>query len=52
VLKKDGTPPNLSPAAARGPSGPADWGYLSAPPDDCDQHGRLAGEVAAALVKK
>jgi len=56
VLKKDGTPfPNLyaGGGAARGLSGPADWGYLSGSGLlMATNSGRLAGEAAAALVKK
>jgi len=56
VLKKDGTPfPNLfaGGGAARGLSGPADWGYLSGSGLLMATNlGRLAGEAAAALVRK
>ena len=56
VLRKDGTPfPNLfaGGGAARGLSGPADWGYLSGSGlMTATNLGRLAGEAAAALVKK
>ncbi|TAK82563.1 MAG: FAD-dependent oxidoreductase [Betaproteobacteria bacterium] len=56
VLRKDGTPfPNLfaGGGAARGLSGPADWGYLSGSGlMTATNMGRLAGEAAAALVKK
>src|SRR5512134_2436596 len=56
VLKTDGTPfPNLfaGGGAARGLSGPADWGYLSGSGlMTATNMGRLAGEAAAALVKK
>ena len=55
VLRKDGTPfPNLfaGGGAARGLSGPADWGYLSGSGlMTATNMGRLAGEAAAALVK-
>ena len=55
VLKKDGKPfPNLfaGGGAARGLSGPADWGYLSGSGLlMATNTGRLAGEAAAALVK-
>ncbi len=55
VLKKDGTPfPNLfaGGGAARGLSGPADWGHLSGSGLlMATNTGRLAGEAAAALVK-
>ena len=55
VLRKDGTPfPNLfaGGGAARGLSGPADWGYLSGSGLlMATNMGRLAGEAAAALVK-
>jgi len=55
VLRKDGTPfPNLfaGGGAARGLSGPADWGYLSGSGLLMATNlGRLAGEAAAALVK-
>jgi fumarate reductase flavoprotein subunit len=54
VLRKDGTPfPNLfaGGGAARGLSGPADWGYLSGSGLLMATNlGRLAGEAAAALV--
>ncbi len=54
VLKKDGTCfPNLfaGGGAARGLSGPADWGYLSGSGLLMATNlGRLAGEAAAALV--
>jgi fumarate reductase flavoprotein subunit len=56
VLRKDGTPfPNLfaGGGAARGLSGPADWGYLSGSGLLVATNlGRLAGEAAAALVKR
>lgn len=56
VLRKDGTPfPNLyaGGGAARGLSGPADWGYLSGSGLlMATNTGRLAGESAAALVKR
>jgi len=56
VLKKDGTPfPNLfaGGGAARGLSGPSDWGYLSGSGLLMATNlGRLAGEAAAALVKR
>ena len=56
VLKEDGTPfPNLfaGGGAARGFSGPADWGYLSGSGMmSATNLGRLAGEAAAALVKR
>jgi fumarate reductase flavoprotein subunit len=56
VLKKDGTPfPNLfaGGGAARGLSGPADWGYLSGSGLLMATNlGRLAGESAAALVRR
>jgi len=56
VLRKDGTPfPNLfaGGGAARGLSGPADWGYLSGSGlMGATNMGRLAGEAAAALVKR
>jgi len=56
VLRKDGTPfPNLfaGGGAARGLSGPADWGYLSGSGLLMATNlGRLAGEAAAALVKR
>lgn len=55
VLKKDGTSfPNLfaGGGAARGLSGPADWGYLSGSGLMMATNlGRLAGEAAATLVK-
>ena len=55
VLRKDGTPfPNLfaGGGAARGLSGPADWGYLSGSGlMTATNMGRLAGEAAAALAK-
>lgn len=55
VLRKDGTRfPNLfaGGGAARGLSGPADWGYLSGSGLlMATSMGRLAGEAAAALVK-
>jgi fumarate reductase flavoprotein subunit len=56
VLNKDGTPfPNLfaGGGAARGLSGPADWGYLSGSGLLMATNlGRLAGKAAAALVKR
>jgi fumarate reductase flavoprotein subunit len=56
VLRKDGTPfPNLfaGGGAARGLSGPSDWGYLSGSGlMTATNMGRLAGEAAAALVGK
>jgi fumarate reductase flavoprotein subunit len=56
VLRKDGTPfPNLfaGGGAARGFSGPADWGYLSGSGlMSAANLGRLAGEAAAGLVAK
>lgn len=56
VLRKDGTPfPNLyaGGGAARGLSGPADWGYLSGSGLlMATNSGRLAGEAAAAQVGK
>jgi len=56
VLRKDGTPlPNLyaGGGAARGLSGPADWGYLSGSGLlMATNAGRLAGEAAAAQVGK
>ena len=56
VLRKDGTPfPNLfaGGGAARGLSGPADWGYLSGSGlMTATNMGRLAGEAAAALVRR
>jgi len=55
VLRKDGTPfPNLfaGGGAARGLSGPSDWGYLSGSGlMTATNMGRLAGEAAARLVK-
>lgn len=55
VLRKDGAPlPNLfaGGGAARGLSGPADWGYLSGSGLlMATNGGRLAGEAAAMLVK-
>ena len=55
VLRKDGTRfPNLfaGGGAARGLSGPADWGYLSGSGLlMATNMGRLAGEAAAALVR-
>ena len=55
VLRKDGTAfPNLfaGGGAARGLSGPADWGYLSGSGLlTATNMGRLAGEAAAALVR-
>ena len=55
VLREDGTPfPNLfaGGGAARGLSGPADWGYLSGSGLLMATNlGRLAGEAAADLVK-
>ena len=55
VLRKDGTPlPNLfaGGGAARGLSGPADWGYLSGSGlMMATNTGRLAGIAAAKLVK-
>ena len=55
VLRKDGTPlPNLfaGGGAARGLSGPSDWGYLSGSGLlTAVNLGRLAGEAAAELVK-
>ena len=55
VLRTDGTPfPNLfaGGGAARGLSGPSDWGYLSGSGLLMATNlGRLAGEAAAALVK-
>jgi len=55
VLRQDGTPfPNLfaGGGAARGLSGPADWGYLSGSGLlMATNSGRLAGEAAAMLVK-
>lgn len=56
VLKQDGTPfPNLfaGGGAARGLSGPADWGYLSGSGLLMATNlGRLAGEAAATLVTR
>jgi fumarate reductase flavoprotein subunit len=56
VLRKDGRPlPNLfaGGGAARGLSGPSDWGYLSGSGlMTATTMGRLAGAAAAALVKK
>ena len=56
VLRKDGTPfPNLfaGGGAARGLSGPSDWGYLSGSGLlSSTNMGRLAGEAAARLVKR
>ena len=56
VLRKDGTPfPNLfaGGGAARGLSGPADWGYLSGSGLLMATNlGRLAGEAAAALISR
>ena len=56
VLKQDGTPfPNLfaGGGAARGLSGPSDWGYLSGSGLLMATNlGRLAGEAAASLVKR
>lgn len=56
VLGKDGRPfPNLfaGGGAARGLSGPADWGYLSGSGLlMATNSGRLAGEAAAALAKR
>ncbi|HEV3008481.1 MAG TPA: FAD-binding protein, partial [Burkholderiales bacterium] len=55
VLRKDGTPlPNLfaGGGAARGLSGPSDWGYLSGSGlMTATSMGRLAGIAAAKLVK-
>ena len=55
VLRADGSPfPNLfaGGGAARGLSGPADWGYLSGSGlMSATNLGRLAGEAAAALVR-
>ena len=55
VLRKDGTPfPNLfaGGGAARGLSGPSDWGYLSGSGlMAATNMGRLAGIAAAKLVK-
>jgi fumarate reductase flavoprotein subunit len=56
VLRPDGTPlPNLfaGGGAARGLSGPADWGYLSGSGLlTATSLGRLAGEAAAALIRQ
>src|SRR5690242_8899410 len=56
VLRKDGTPfPNLfaGGGAARGLSGPSDWGYLSGSGlMTATNMGRLAGIAAAKLVKE
>jgi fumarate reductase flavoprotein subunit len=56
VLRKDGTPfPNLfaGGGAARGLSGPSDWGYLSGSGlMTATNMGRLAGIAAAKLVTK
>ena len=56
VLRKDGKPlPNLfaGGGAARGLSGPSDWGYLSGSGlMTATNMGRLAGIAAAKLVKK
>jgi fumarate reductase flavoprotein subunit len=56
VLRKDGTPlPNLfaGGGAARGLSGPSDWGYLSGSGlMTATSMGRLAGIAAAKLVNK
>jgi fumarate reductase flavoprotein subunit len=56
VLRKDGTPfPNLfaGGGAARGLSGPSDWGYLSGSGLLMAVNlGRLAGEAAAELVAR
>ena len=56
VLRKDGTPlPNLfaGGGAARGLSGPSDWGYLSGSGlMTATSMGRLAGISAAKLVKE
>ena len=56
VLRRDGTPfPNLfaGGGAARGFSGPADWGYLSGSGLlSATTLGRIAGESAAALVTR
>lgn len=56
VLRSDGTPfPNLfaGGGAARGLSGPADWGYLSGSGLLMATNlGRLAGEAAADLVRR
>ena len=55
VLRTDGTPfPNLfaGGGAARGLSGPSDWGYLSGSGLLVATNlGRLAGEAAAAMVR-
>ena len=55
VLRTDGTPlPNLfaGGGAARGLSGPSDWGYLSGSGlMTATSMGRLAGIAAAKLVK-
>jgi fumarate reductase flavoprotein subunit len=55
VLRKDGSPfPNLfaGGGAARGLSGPSDWGYLSGSGLlMATNTGRLAGEAAAALIR-
>jgi fumarate reductase flavoprotein subunit len=55
VLRNDGTPfPNLfaGGGAARGLSGPADWGYLSGSGLLMATNiGRLAGEAAARLIR-
>ena len=55
MLRKDGTPfPNLfaGGGAARGLSGPSDWGYLSGSGLLMAVNlGRLAGEAAAELVE-
>jgi fumarate reductase flavoprotein subunit len=55
VLRKDGKPlPNLfaGGGAARGLSGPSDWGYLSGSGlMTATSMGRLAGISAAKLVK-
>ena len=56
VLRNDGTPfPNLfaGGGAARGLSGPSDWGYLSGSGlMTATNMGRLAGIAAAKLVKE
>jgi len=56
VLRRDGTPlPNLfaGGGAARGLSGPSDWGYLSGSGlMSATNMGRLAGIAAARLVSK
>ena len=56
VLRTNGTPfPNLfaGGGAARGLSGPSDWGYLSGSGLLMATNlGRLSGEAAAAMVKK